>query len=178
MMNFSKHYDMVRAGIVLYGIYPSDSMDPTDLPLKPALSWYSRVTHVKLLPPGCPISYGGTFVTTKPTRVATVAVGYADGYRWSLSGHFHVLIRGKKAPILGRICMDQLMVDVTDIPDAATEDAVVLIGSDGAESICVERISAACHSFPYEFICGINRRVSRIYRREGKTVGAAHYLTD
>ena len=178
LMNFSKHYDMVRAGIVLYGIYPSDSMDPTDLPLKPALSWYSRVTHVKLLPPGCPISYGGTFVTTKPTRVATVAVGYADGYRWSLSGHFHVLIRGKKAPILGRICMDQLMVDVTDIPDAATEDAVVLIGSDGAESICVERISAACHSFPYEFICGINRRVSRIYLQDGKTVGAAHYLTD
>ena len=178
LMNFSKHYDMVRAGIVLYGLYPSDCMDPSLLPLRPALSWYSRVTHVKLLPPGCPISYGGTFVTEKPTRVATVAVGYADGYRWSLSGKFHVLIRGKKAPILGRICMDQLMVDVTDIPDTAAEDTAVLIGTSGEETICVESIAAVCHSFPYEFICGINRRVSRIYTRYGKIVGAAHYLTD
>ena len=178
LMNFSRHYDMVRAGIVLYGIYPSDSMDPADLPLRPALSWYSRVTHVKLLPPGCPISYGGTFVTQKPTRVATVAVGYADGYRWSLSGKFHVLIRGKKAPILGRICMDQLMVDVTDIPEAAPEDVAVLLGESGTASICVEEIAEACQSFPYEFICGISRRVSRIYLREGKAVGAAHYLTD
>ncbi|MBO5891886.1 MAG: alanine racemase [Oscillospiraceae bacterium] len=178
LMNFTKHYDMVRAGIVLYGLYPSDCMEPSLLPLRPALSWYSRVTHVKLLPPGCPISYGGTFVTTKPTRVATVAVGYADGYRWSLSGKFYVLIRGKKAPILGRICMDQLMVDVSHIPDASPEDSAVLIGASGKETICVEEISAACHSFPYEFICGINRRVSRIYTRNGKTVGAAHYLTD
>ena len=178
LMNFAKHYDMVRAGIVLYGLYPSDYTDPTLLPLRPALSWYSRVTHVKLLPPGCPISYGGTFVTEKDTRVATVAVGYADGYRWSLSGKFHVLIRGKKAPILGRICMDQLMVDVTDIPDAAPEDTAVLIGTSGEENICVEQISAQCQSFPYEFICGINRRVSRIYTRYGKIVGAAHYLTD
>ncbi len=170
LMNFTKHYDMVRAGIVLYGIYPSDCMDPKLLPLRPALSWYSRVTHVKLLPPGCPISYGGTFVTKKPTRVATVAVGYADGYPWCLSGKFHVLIRGKKAPILGRICMDQLMVDVTDIPDAAAGDTVVLMGVSGEESISVEQISAACHSFPYEFMCSINRRGSRIYLQGGKTV--------
>ena len=178
LMNFSQHYDMVRAGIVLYGIYPSDSVDPALLPLRPALSWYSRITYVKLLPPGCPISYGGTFVTAHPTRVATVSVGYGDGYRWSLSGRFHVLIRGKKAPILGRICMDQLMVDVTDIPDATEEDPVTLIGTDGLEAICIEQICGACGSFPYEFICGINRRVPRIYCRDGKTVGAAHYLTD
>ena len=178
LMNFSKHYDMVRAGIILYGIYPSECMDPELLPLQSPLSWYSRVTHVKLLPSGCPISYGGTFVTEKPTRVATVAVGYADGYRWCLSGNFYVLIHGKKAPILGRICMDQLVVDVTDIPEVTTEDAVILVGASGEERISVEQISAACHSFPYEFICNINRRVSRIYVRNGKTVGAAHYLTD
>ncbi len=178
LMNFTNHYNMVRAGIVLYGLYPSEYMDPALLPLRPALSWYSRVTHVKLLPPGCPISYGGTFVTKKDTRVATVAVGYADGYRWCLSGAFHVLINGKKAPILGRICMDQLMVDVSDIPDVTPEATAVLIGISGEETIFVEQISAQCRSFPYEFICGINRRVSRIYTRYGKIVGAAHYLTD
>ena len=178
LMNFTNHYNMVRAGIVLYGIYPSDCIDTALLALRPALSWSSRVTYVKLLPPGCPISYGGTFVTEKPTRVATVAVGYADGYRWSLSGKFHVLIRGKKAPILGRICMDQLMVDVTDIPEAAAEDTAVLIGCSGQEQISVEQIAARCCSFPYEFICGINRRVPRIYTKNGETVGAAHYLTD
>ena len=178
LMNFTQHYDMVRAGIILYGLYPSDSVDPALLPLQPALSWYSRVTYVKPLPPECPISYGGTFVTKQPTRVATVAVGYADGYRWSLSGKFYVLIRGKKAPILGRICMDQLMVDVTDIPDAVPEDEVVLVGMSGQAHITVEEISTACHSFPYEFICGIHRRVARIYTQNGKPVSAVHYLTD
>jgi len=178
LMNFSRHYDMVRAGIVLYGICPSDSVDPSLLPLRPAMSWHSRITHVKLLPSGCPISYGGTFVTQRPTRVATVSAGYADGYRWSLSGKFHVLIRDQKAPILGRICMDQLMVDVTDIPDASPEDPVILIGSGEKASISLEQISEACGSFPYEFLCGIGRRVPRFYCRAGKTVGAVHYLTD
>ncbi|MBO5952842.1 MAG: alanine racemase, partial [Oscillospiraceae bacterium] len=117
LMSFSVHYGLVRSGIVTYGLYPSSEVDFSALPLQPALSWYSRVTHVKTLPAGRQISYGGTFVTTAPTRVATIPVGYADGYPRSLSGKFHVLIHGKKAPILGRICMDQLMVDVTDIPD-------------------------------------------------------------
>ena len=178
LMNFSKHYELVRSGIVTYGLYPSDEVDPTLLPLRPALEWHSRVTHVKTLEAGREISYGGTYVTTAPTRVATVPVGYADGYRRSLSGKFYVLIRGKKAPILGRVCMDQLMVDVTDIPEVQLEDRVTLVGRDGDASISVEEIAAAADSFNYEFICGISRRVPRVYTRNGKEVHSVHYLLD
>ena len=178
LMNFPAHYEMVRSGIVTYGMYPSDEVDPQLLSLQPALRWESRITHVKLLPPGREISYGGTFVTQRPTVVATIPVGYADGYRRSLSGKFHVLIRGHKAPILGRICMDQMMVDVTDIPDVALNDRVTLVGTDGGETITMEQISAAADSFNYEFVCGISRRVPRIYVRGGKTVHSVHYLLD
>jgi alanine racemase len=169
---------MVRSGIVTYGMYPSGEVEPGLLPLKPALQWLSRVTHVKELPAGRPISYGGTFVTSRPTMVATVPVGYADGYRRSLSGKFYVLIHGKKAPILGRICMDQLMVDVTDIPDVKLDDTVTLVGRDGGEEITMETISAAADSFNYEFVCGISRRVPRIYCRGGREVRSVHYLLD
>ena len=178
LMNFDNHYEMVRAGIVLYGMYPSDEVDPSLLSIRPALQWLSRVTHVKTLPAGREISYGGTYVTTKETRVATVPVGYADGYCRALSGKFHVLIRGKRAPILGRVCMDQMMVDVTDIPDVQLNDRVVLVGRSGNEEITVETIAAAAGSFNYEFICGISRRVPRIYSRSGKTVHSVHYLLD
>ena len=178
VMNFSEHYDMVRSGIVTYGLYPSEEVNPGDLPLQPALSWYSRVTHVKTLPAGREISYGGTFVTTRDTRVATVAVGYADGYRRSLSGRFYVLIRGRKAPILGRVCMDQLMVDVTDIPDAAAGDTVTLAGRDGKERITIEELAAAAGSFNYETVCGISRRVPRVYLKDGQCVGSVHYLLE
>ena len=178
LMNFDNHYEMVRAGIVLYGMYPSDEVDPARLSIRPALQWLSRVTHVKTLPAGREISYGGTYVTTGETRVATVPVGYADGYCRALSGKFHVLIRGKKAPILGRVCMDQMMVDVTDIPDVQLNDRVVLVGRSGDEEITVETIAAAAGSFNYEFICGISRRVPRIYSRSGKTVHSVHYLLD
>ena len=178
LMNFPRHYEMVRSGIVTYGMYPSTEVSPELLPLRPALQWLSRVTHVKLLPAGRPISYGGTFVTQRPTMVATVPVGYADGYRRSLSGKFYVLIHGKKAPILGRICMDQLMVDVTDIPDVKLDDTVTLVGRDGSEEITVEQIAAAADSFNYEFVCGISRRVPRIYCRGRKEVRSVHYLLD
>ena len=178
LMNFDTHYEMVRSGIVTYGLYPSEEVSPALLPLEPALTWHSRVTHVKTLPAGREISYGGTFVTDRDTVVATIPVGYADGYRRSLSGKFHVLIRGKKAPILGRICMDQLMVDVTDIPGVMLNDKVVLVGRDGDEVITMEEIAAAADSFNYEFVCGISRRVPRLYRRDGHTVHSVHYLTD
>ena len=178
LMNFTAHYEMVRSGIVTYGMYPSDEVDPALLELKPALRWESRITHVKLLEPGREISYGGTFVTSHPTMVATIPVGYADGYRRSLSGKFYVLIRGQRAPILGRICMDQMMVDVTGIPDVQLNDRVVLVGTDGSETITMEDISAAADSFNYEFVCGISRRVPRIYVRGGKTVHSVHYLLD
>ena len=178
LMNFDTHYEMVRSGIVTYGLYPSGEVEPSLLPLEPALTWHSRVTHVKTLEPGREISYGGTFVTTKPTVVATIPVGYADGYRRSLSGKFYVLIHGKRAPILGRICMDQMMVDVTHIPDVQLNDKVVLVGRDGDEVITMEAIAAAADSFNYEFVCGISRRVPRLYRKDGHTVHSVHYLTD
>jgi alanine racemase len=178
LMNFDTHYEMVRSGIVTYGLYPSQEVNPDLLPLRSALTWHSRVTHVKTLPPGREISYGGTFVTTRPTVVATIPVGYADGYRRSLSGKFYVLIRGRRAPILGRICMDQLMVDVTDIPGVRLNDKVVLVGKDGDEVITMEAIASAADSFNYEFVCGISRRVPRLYRKDGHTVHSVHYLTD
>ena len=178
LMNFNNHYHMVRSGIVTYGMYPSNEVNTDDLHIRPALQWISRITHLKTLPAGREISYGGTFVTTRETRVATVPVGYADGYRRSLSGKFYVLIRGQRAPILGRVCMDQMMVDVTDIPDVTARDQVVLVGRSGDEEITMEQIAAAADSFNYEFVCGISRRVPRIYSRGGKTVHSVHYLLD
>ena len=178
LMNFSNNYEMVRSGIVTYGMYPSGEVEESLLPIRPALQWLSRVTHVKTLPAGREISYGGTYVTTRPTVVATVPVGYADGYRRSLSGKFYVLIRGRRAPILGRICMDQLMVDVTDIPGVQLNDRVTLVGTDGGETITMETIAAAADSFNYEFVCGISRRVPRFYTRAGKIVHTVHYLLD
>ena len=178
LMNFDNHYHMVRSGIVTYGMYPSDEVNTKDLSIRPALQWLSRITHLKTLPAGREIGYGGTFVTTRETRVATIPVGYADGYRRSLSGKFYVLIRGQKAPILGRVCMDQMMVDVTDIPDVAVLDQVVLVGRSGQDEITMEQIADAAGSFNYEFVCGISRRVPRIYSRGGKTVHSVHYLLD
>ena len=177
-MNFDHHYEMVRSGIVTYGLYPSDEVDTGLLHLTPAMRLLSRVSYVKALPPGREISYGGTFVTTRPTVVATVPVGYADGYRRSLSGKFYVLIHGQRAPILGRVCMDQMMVDVTDIPGVQAGDTVTLIGTDGDETISMEEIAAAAGSFNYEFACGISRRVPRVYLRGGQAVHTVHYLTD
>ena len=177
-MNFASHYEMVRSGIVTYGMYPSDEVDPGLLPLQPALEFISRVSHIKTIPAGREIGYGGTFTTTRPTVVATIPVGYADGYRRSLSNRFHVLIRGQKAPILGKVCMDQMMVDVTDIPGAALGDKVTLIGRDGDAQITMEDIAAAAGSFNYEFACGISRRVPRIYVSGGEEIHSVHYLLD
>ena len=146
--------------------------------LKPALRWYSHITHLKTLEPGRQISYGGTFTTTSPTRVATIPTGYADGYRRSLSGNFHVLIRGQKAPILGRVCMDQFMVDVTHIPDAALNDPVTLLGQDGIQEICAQQMGEAAFSFNYETVCAISHRVVRVYLENGQPAHSANYLLD
>lgn len=178
VMNFHCKYELVRSGIVTYGMYPSTEVDPSVLDLRPALRWESRITHLKTLEPGREIGYGGTYTTTRPTRVATVPVGYADGYRRNLSGRFYVLIRGKKAPILGRICMDQMMVDVTEIPDAALNDTVVLVGKSGGLNISVEEIAAQGDSFNYEFVCGISRRVPRVYLLGGEVFHSVLYLLD
>ena len=178
IMNFPCRYEMVRSGIVTYGMYPSEEVDKKLLPLSPALEWESHITHVKTLDAGCGISYGATFVTDRPTVVATIPVGYADGYPRNLSNRFYVLIRGQKAPILGRICMDQMMVDVTDIPDVQLGETVTLVGVNGDACITVEEISAAADSFNYEFASGIGRRVPRLYYQNGQQVAAVHYLLD
>ena len=166
--------EMVRSGIVTYGLYPSDEVDPARLDLKPAMSWYSHISHIKTLPAGRSISYGGTYTTTKDTVVATIPAGYADGYRRSLSNRFYVEIHGQKAPILGRVCMDQMMVDITHIPDVKPGDKVILMGGQ----ISAEEIAAAADSFNYEFICGMSRRTPRLYYQHGQLVQKVNYLLD
>ena len=156
------HMDAVRAGITVYGIYPSDEVDRSKLPLKSVMSLISHISYIKEVPAGTPVSYGGTFVTARPTRIATIPVGYGDGYPRLLSNKADVLIRGHRAPILGRVCMDQFMVDVTDI-EAEEFDRVVLLGVDGEESITVDELGHLSGRFPYEFTCDINHRVPRVY---------------
>ena len=178
LMNFDCHYEMVRSGIVTYGMYPSSEVSPELLKLKPALQWLSKITYVKTIPAGEEVSYGGTYTTSRETVVATVPVGYADGYRRSLSGKFYALVQGRKAPIIGRICMDQMMLDVTGIPNVNVGDRVTLVGTDGEETITMEEIAAAADSFNYEMVCGISRRVPRIYVSGGQNVHSVHYLID
>lgn len=176
IMNFGSSSQMVRAGIILYGLYPSEEVDKSLLSIRPALSWHAMVSHIKTLPAGCPISYGGTFVTEKETVVATVSAGYADGYRRSLSSKFYVLIHGRKAPILGRVCMDQFMVDVTEIPGVQVGDDVVLLGNSGEETISAETLAEASGSFNYEQLCDITQRVSRVYYDGDREISRVNYL--
>lgn len=156
------HYDLVRAGITIYGIYPSDEVSRETVKLYPAMSLVSHISYIKEVESGTAVSYGGTYVTDRPTRIATVPVGYGDGYPRTLSGKGSVLIRGKRAPILGRVCMDQFMVDVTDI-EAEEGDRVTLLGKDGDEQIFVEELSELSGRFPYEFTCCISKRVPRAF---------------
>ncbi len=178
IINFPGRQDMVRSGIVQYGMYPSDEVDAQLLPVEPVMEWIAKVVYVKTLPAGRQISYGGCYTTTRETKVATLPVGYADGYRRSLTDKGHVLIHGKKAPIIGRICMDQMMVDVTDIPDVKIGDHAVLIGKSGDEQITVDYLAQLTGTLNYEIICGISRRTPRVYFRGGKRVSEVHYLLD
>ncbi len=168
--------DLVRAGISLYGLYPSEEVDKEAVPLKPALSLRSHVAHVKWVEKGTPVSYGGTFVTEKRTKIATIPVGYGDGYPRSLSNKGYVLIHGKRAPILGRVCMDQFMVDVTDIPDVKFADPVTLIGTDGEEQLPVEVLSDLSGRFNYEFVCDLGKRIPREYWVHGERAAQMDFL--
>ena len=155
--------NLVRAGITLYGLWPSSEVSRTIVPLRPVMTLYSRIVYIKEAGPGVSVSYGGTYTTSaEKTRIATIPVGYGDGYPRSLSGKGHVIVCGKKAPILGRVCMDQMMVDVTDIPDAREGSLVTLIGKDAGESITMEQLGDLSGRFNYELACNINRRVPRI----------------
>lgn len=168
--------DLVRAGISTYGLYPSNEVEKKNVPLKPALQLISHVAHVKWVESGTPVSYGCTYVTKRRTRIATIPVGYGDGYPRSLSNKGYVLIRGKKAPILGRICMDQFMVDVTDIDAVTFQDRVTLVGTDGGEDLPVEVLSDLSGRFNYEFVCDLGKRIPREFIRNGKVVEQMDYF--
>lgn len=174
-MELDRHYSMVRMGIMLYGLYPSDEMDKS-FPLKPAMELVCHITHVKELEAGRGISYGHTFVTEKKMKVATLPCGYADGYPRSLSGKAQVLIGGKRCNVLGRICMDQMMVDVTHLSDVKAGDKVVLVGKMGKEFISVEELADNAFSFNYEFVCDVSRRVPRAYFDKASYKKTVKYL--
>ena len=161
----------VRAGITIYGIYPSNEVERDIVKLIPAMELKSHISYIKTVEPGAAFSYGGTFTAKKEMKVATIPVGYADGYPRSLSKKGWVLIHGKKAPILGRVCMDQFMVDITKIPDAKAGDEVTLIGKDGKEFISIEKFGDLSGRFSYEFACDISKRVPRVYIKDGKEWG-------
>ncbi len=170
--------DMMRAGIALYGMYPSDEVFFEEVALKPALRLVSRVIFVKTIEKGEAVGYGGTFVAEGETRLATIGIGYGDGYPRNLSNKGYVLLHGKKAPIRGRVCMDQLMVDVTGIPEVKEGDEAVLVGTDGELSVSVEELAALAGTFNYEFICDLGKRIPRIYQSGGRTVGVKDYFRD
>ena len=155
--------DLVRAGIAMYGIEPSREVGRERIPLRPVLELKSRLSHVKELEEGRAISYGGTYVLDKKTRIGTVPVGYGDGYPRSLSNTGYVLIHGKKAPIRGRICMDQFMVDLSEIPEAETGDEVTLIGKSEEAEITIEELGELSGRFPYEFACDLGKRIPRVF---------------
>ncbi len=171
------HLDMVRDGICIYGLYPSEEVQKDRLPLVPAMELKAWVSYVKELEAGVEIGYGGTYTTSRKTKVATVPVGYADGYPRCLSNTGRVLIRGKSAPIIGRVCMDQFMVDVTDIEGVLEGDEVTLFGRDGEAQISVEEISGMSHSFNYEFVCDVGKRVPRVFYQNGKVVGTKDFYS-
>ena len=170
------NFDIVRAGISTYGLYPSEEVDKTNVKLKPALALKSHVAFVKEIERGTPVSYGGTFVAKEKMKIATIPVGYADGYPRSLSNKGYVLIRGKKAPILGRVCMDQFMVDVTQIEGVSFGDKVTMIGKDGNEILPVEVLSELSGRFNYEFVCDLGKRIPRVYVRDGKIAEQVDYF--
>ena len=164
--------DIVRAGITLYGLHPSKEVHLERMDMRPVLSLKSQVVHVKTLPAGCGISYGATYVTPSERRIATIPVGYGDGYARSLSNKADVLIHGMRAPICGRVCMDQFMVDVTDIPSVCVGDEVTLIGTDKTEQITLEELGEKSGRFNYEFACDLGKRIPRVFYRGGKRIAS------
>ena len=173
----ASHADMARIGISLYGLYPSAEVNPATARLTPVMRWKTRIAHLKTLPAGEAVSYGGMFVTQRPTVVATLPVGYADGFRrrlWKLG--WTVLIRGQRAPIIGRVCMDMCMADATDIPGAAVGDEVVLIGTQGNETISADEMAAALDTINYEITCLVGKRVPRVFMRGGEIVAVESLL--
>ena len=170
------HLDAVRPGIALYGMYPSEEVS-REVPLRPALTLKSHVGRVRTLPAGSSVSYGRTFIAKGPTTVANVPVGYGDGYHRTLSNKGTVLVGGQKAPIVGRVCMDQFVVDVSHIPGVAEGDEVVLIGSQGDERITPEEVAALAGTINYEVTTGLLQRIPRLFLRGGEVVDELRLCT-
>jgi len=169
------YFNMVRPGIILYGLYPSKEVKKNMLIVKPALSLISEVFFIKEVEENTPIGYGGTFITKRESKIATIPIGYGDGYPRGLSSRGRVLINGEYAPIVGRICMDQLMVDVTDIENINEGDEVVLIGKQGNNEILADEIADLTDTISYEIVCGINKRVPRVYYYNNKELYVINY---
>lgn len=169
-IDFDKQYDMCRLGIALYGLEPSDEIDINKIGLIPAMEVVSHIVHVKDVPKGFKIGYGHIYEAPSPRRIATVSIGYADGFNRSLTGVGYVLINGKKAPVVGKVCMDQIMVDVTDIEDVSVGKHAIILGKNHGECISAEDLGTMCHSFNYEVVCNFMPRVKRIYYQNGKII--------
>jgi alanine racemase len=172
------YYNLVRLGLAMYGLYPAPELEGGPVKLRQALSFKSRVVLVKKMPPGSSVSYGCTYRTAGEALIATIPVGYADGYSRLLSNKGQVLIRGQRAPVVGTICMDHLMVDVTEIPGVRLHDEVVLYGRQGGEEITVEEAAALIGTVNYELLCAVDKRVSRFYFNEGSICSIHDFIED
>lgn len=170
--------DVVRAGIILYGLWPSSEVSKDKITLKSALSLYSQIVYIKEVPPGTPISYGGTYTTEKKTKIATITVGYGDGYPRLLSNKGYVLVKGMRCPILGRICMDQLMIDVTEVDGVKEGDEVTLIGGCGDKKITMEELGELSGRFNYELACELGKRIPRVYTKNNTVICTKDYSDD
>lgn len=172
------NFDIARAGIILYGLWPSDEVSKDKVSLKPILSLYSSVVYIKEIHEGDMVSYGGTFKAPGDMRIATISAGYGDGYPRGLSNKGEVIIRGVRCPIIGRVCMDQFMVDVTKVEDVMLGDTVTLIGTDGNETITAEEVGDISGRFNYELTCDLGKRIPRVYVRAGQVVSTKDYYDD
>lgn len=170
--------DMVRSGIMTYGLYPSQEVSMDEIVLRPAMEWKTHIVNLKEIQPGDGVSYGHLYIAKEPRKIATLPVGYADGYPRTLSNQGRVLIRGQYAPIVGRVCMDQMMVDVTDIKDVKLLDEVTLMGRDGDNFISAEELGDLSGRFNYELVCDVSKRVPRVIYEDGKEKEVIDYLTE
>ena len=157
------HFDACRPGIILYGGYPSDEVDINKLAIKPVMSVKANIIHLKDVPEGFSVGYGRKFISERPSKIATLALGYADGYPRPYSQYAKVLVNGCVAPVAGNICMDQCMVDVTDVPDVKVGDEVIIMGSDGKNTISAEDIAKATGTISYEIVCAFGQRLPKVY---------------
>lgn len=169
-------YNMIRLGVSMYGMYPSDEVNRDRIRLQPVMSVKTRMVMVKKLPPGCGISYGVTYRTQGEEVIGTLPIGYADGFSRMYTGQGRVLVRGRRVPVVGRICMDQCMINITDVPQASLQDEIVILGEQGAERITAEELASLLGTINYEITCMISHRVPRVYIRNGQVASVANPL--